>query len=169
MSAGQRSRDEWAAALKSSGVEQRRTAAEQLSQMGEEAAVAAIPLLDSCADEDHAVRELVVAALEEMGPPDVAELPALLKRAKSDNALTGYWSVTLIGRLGKEAATATDALASALTTAAPEVRQRAAWALGKIGASAANAIPALQETAEGSDERLARLSKQAIAAIRGSD
>ena len=47
----------------------RTQAAEELSRLGPEAAPAAVALVRACGDESEEVREYVVAALEEMGPP----------------------------------------------------------------------------------------------------
>jgi HEAT repeat protein len=59
----------------------------------------------------------------------------------------------LIGRLGEDVD--------------PAVAQRAAWALGKIGPSAAAAVEPLRHAATRDDPRLARLAGEAITAISG--
>jgi HEAT repeat protein len=51
--------------------------------------------------------------------------------------------------------------------APPEVAQRAAWALGKIGPAAAAAASALRTAAASADPRLARLAAEALAAVGG--
>jgi HEAT repeat protein len=47
------------------------------------------------------------------------------------------------------------------------VKQRASWALGKIGPPAASAREALARAARDADPRLARLATEALAAIGG--
>lgn len=146
----------------------RRQAAEQLSQLGPAASPAAVVLVQCAADPDEEVREFVVAALEDMGPPaqdDMDELMTLLGHESPD---VGYWAATLLGRLGKVAAPAVPSLISALTGGSNlAVRQRAAWALGKIGHPAAKALDALQTAATATDNpRLAKLAQQAIEQIK---
>jgi HEAT repeat protein len=142
---------------------QRRAAAEKLAQLESEARGAAVPLVAMCHTDDESLREWVTAALEGLGPPevsDVGKLAALVGRPSLDVA---YWAATLLGRLEAAAAPAVPNLAEALTTH-PEtaVRQRAAWALGKIGPAAKSARDALTQAAESSDRRLARLAQEAI-------
>ena len=91
------------ASLKSNDPAQRQAAAEQLSQLGGDAQPAAVALVQACQMEDEDTRELVVAALEDLGPPqpdDVPQLAALLKLPSLD---TAYWAATLLGRLQVQA------------------------------------------------------------------
>jgi len=151
------------AALTSSDPIQRSNAAEQLSRRGADAQCAAVALVRACVDETEEVRQWVAAALEELGPPavsDVGHLTALLDDSSVDVA---YWAATLLGRLGTEAAASVFGLTAALSGSAEmAVRQRAAWALGKIGPAAAEALGVLRQTAADDDPRLARLSQRAI-------
>jgi len=154
---------EWIAGLSDPDPQVRRTAAENLSLAGEEARAAAVPLVRAAADDDEIVQEAATAALEEMGPPDPAEVAELASLLEDESADTAYWAATLLGRLGSEAAPAVDRLAAALEGSRPlNVRQRAAWALGKIGPGAASAQPALQAAAAAADPRLSRLSAAAL-------
>lgn len=156
------------AALTSSDPIQRSNAAEQLSRLGADARNAAVALVRACADETEEVRQWVAAALEELGPPavsDVGYLTASLDDPRTDDhgADVAYWAATLLGRLGAEAAGAVSGLAAALSGSADmAVRQRVAWALGKIGPAAAEALGVLRQTAADDDPRLARLSQRAI-------
>ena len=50
---------------------------------------------------------------------------------------------------------------------AMSVRERAAWALGRIGPGAAPALESLKMAAAADNPRLARLAQQAIARITG--
>jgi HEAT repeat protein len=154
--------------LASTNAEQRAAAAEQLSQAGEEAAAAAVPLVTACGDADDRVRELAVAALEDLGPPLAADIPTLIKLVDSPDPLAAYWAITLLGRSGKNAAEAVAVLVACVESSADlSVRQRAAWALGKIGPSASAARGTLKRAAGQGDERLARLANEALQAIGG--
>ncbi len=146
----------------------RAQAAEQLSRLGPEVHAAAVPLVRASADESEDVREWATSALEELGPPPVCDallLASLLDDASPD---VGYWAATLLGRLGADAASAVQALSSAVA-GSPEmpVRERAAWALGKIGPPAADALDVLKDAAARDNPRLARLAERAVAQIEG--
>jgi HEAT repeat protein len=146
----------------------RLAAAEQLAQAGDAAASAAVPLVRACGDVDDQVREQAVAALEDCGPPPATSIPDLVPLAGATDGLTAYWAITLLGRSGQDAAAAVGALTERLgSAAAPEVAQRAAWALGKIGPPAAGAAAALRSAAASADPRLARLATEALAAVGG--
>lgn len=157
-----------AARLSAAAVADRLAAAEALARAGEEAAAAAVPLVKACGDADDSVREQVVAALEDAGPPPdtaVAPLGELLGAAEP---LVAYWAATLLGRAGAAAAAAVPALAARLAPPTDlAVRQRAAWALGQIGAAAKPAVAALEAAQGDADPRLARLAAEALAAING--
>ncbi len=130
--------------------------------------VAAVPLVQACGDQDEEVRGWAVTALEELGPPPVADLAALASLLADQNADVGYWAATLLGRLGEDAAPAVPALASALSGSKhSSVRQRAAWALDKLGPPATGALDALRQAADDDDLRLARLAGRAIEQITG--
>ncbi len=115
----------------------RAVAAESLCRLGPGVQPAAIQLVRTCADTSEIVREWVVGALEEIGPPDPADLDELTHLAVTQDPDVAYWAVTLLGRLGESGASAVNALTRTLSThPATSVRQRAAWALGKIGPAA---------------------------------
>jgi len=146
----------------------RAAAAERLCQAGEQARSAILDLVRACGDADEQVREWVVAALEELGPPPDDAIATLAPLAGATDPLVAYWAVTLLGRSGQAAAATVSLLADRLgDRAAPEVAERAAWALGKIGPAAAAAVSALEAAAGSSDPRLARLAREALAAIGG--
>jgi len=141
----------------------RAAAAQKLMEMGAEARPAVIPLLSLVRDENEEVREYAVAALEEIGAPRAQDMPPLLSMLNDSNAMIGYWAATLIGRMKGAGSTAAENLADTLQRSHhPEVKQRAAWALGQIGSAAGVAMDALQEAARSSDSRLARLASEAI-------
>jgi len=157
-----------AAELSSADPAARARAAEALAGAGEGAAAVAVPLLGACAVDDEAVREWVVAALEGLGAPPVSARAEIGRLAASPDPLTAYWALTLLGRLEADAAPEVGAIAARLGPPSPiEVRQRAAWALARIGPSAAAARDPLRAAAADSDPRLARLAAEALSAIGG--
>ncbi len=141
----------------------RLAAAEQLASAGEAACHAVVALVRAAGDSDDEVREAVVAVLEELGPPATADVEELAGLLAVDNSDVAYWAATLLGRLEEAGSSAVPALAAALGDSRPgPVRERAAWALGKIGAAAAPARQALQAAADSGEARLARLAQQAL-------
>jgi HEAT repeat protein len=142
---------------------ERARAAEELCRLGDMARPAAVALVAACADPLESVREWAAAALEGLGPPDGADIEQLMVLTRHHAPSVAYWAVTLLGRSGPAADAAVGALSAALRDhAASAVRQRAAWALGKVGQSATNAIDELEAAAASDDPRLARLARQAI-------
>ena len=107
----------------------------------------------------------VVAALEE-AEPSFDALDGLVSLLNGPNDDAAYWAATLIGRLGDQAAPAAEQLGALVGGEASQaVRQRAAWALEKIGPSASCVLPALRSATESEDPRLARQARRAIDAI----
>jgi HEAT repeat protein len=136
--------------------------------MAEAAAPAAAQLVRACGDADEQVREQAVAALEDLGPPPAEAIGQLINLVAHGDPLVGYWATTLLGRAGEDAVSAVPALAGCLASPADlSVKQRAAWAIGKIGPAAASAREALNRAATDADPRLARLATEALAAIGG--
>jgi hypothetical protein len=155
----------WRAELKNCDVNVRATAAENLSLAGLDAVDAAVDLVRACGDED-AVRDWAVAALEDLGPPRNDAAQPLASELSAANPLVAYWAATLLGRLGTEAAGCQKALAKTLTHATDlAVRERSAWALGKIGATSNEAVAALQAAAESNSARLSRLAETALGTV----
>jgi len=152
----------WVSDLNSSDVSVRATAAESLCAADAGSTRAAIALVKACAD-NESVQIWAVSALEGLGPPPIEAIEPLSNLAADDNALVAYWAATLLGRLGRQATTSQTALANVLTTSTDDsVRQRAAWALGKIGADTEDALNALAKAADSGSERLARLAQSAL-------
>ncbi len=120
----------------------RREAAELLSQNAEVAADVAVELVRHVGDEDRVVAEYCVATLEELGPPAASQLDAIASLAGAEHPDVAYWAVTLLGRAGVAAAEHATLLGHLVASeVAPAVRERAAWALGRIGPAAAVAAP----------------------------
>ena len=155
-----------AAQLGSADAQARGEAAEQLARMAEAAAPAAVALVQACGDADEQVREQAVAALEDLGSPPPEAVARLTELVAHRDPLVAYWAVTLLGRAGQDAVTAVPALAECVASMVDlSVRQRAAWALGKIGPAAASARDVLEQAAGQDDPRLARLAAEALEAI----
>ena len=141
----------------------RAAAAEALCRLGGEAQRAAVALVRACGDESEEVRQWAGEALENLGPPAASDAVELANLIDADSGDVAYWAVSLLGRLGEEAQVALPAMARALEThASMAVRQRAAWALGKLGPAAAGALAPLRVAAASDDARLARLATRAI-------
>lgn len=152
--------------LRDPDLAQRVTAAENLSLMGPDASFAAVELVEACAD-DEAVRNFAVAALEELGPPPNDSRNSLTELVAHSDPLVAYWAITLLGRLGTTAKSSQDDLASALAGARDSsVRERAAWAMGQVGADSETAIGQLKTAAESSEARLARIAKASLDQIQ---
>ncbi|QDT70101.1 hypothetical protein MalM25_30460 [Planctomycetes bacterium MalM25] len=122
-----------AAELLTDDPSRRREAADRLALIGEEAKPATCALVEACADDD--LRDLCVGALEELGPPPATALPRLAELLTSESLDVAYWAATLLGRARANAAPyVADLQRVANDAATPEVvRDRAAWALRKIG------------------------------------
>jgi HEAT repeat protein len=152
----------WAAQLRNADRRVRLAAAEQLCQLGREARDAAVALVQATSDEP-AVSQCAVAALEELGVPNREDLPHLVALARSPQELEAYWAVTLLGRLESAAQEAESTLVTVLGRAPQRsVRQRAAWALGRLGALGDAARVGLAAACHGDDPRLAQLAQQAL-------
>lgn len=141
-------------------------AAKALCHSADGARLAAVALVRAIGDEEEEVREWASAALEDLGEPEAADVAQLVELVDTQNADVAYWAVTLLGRMEARAAAAVGTLAAALQASRPvNVRQRAAWALGRIGSAASVARPQLQAAANDGDPRLARLSTTALEAL----
>ncbi len=141
-------------------------AAQRLAQMGCDAQSAAVPLVHAVGTTNESVREWVVVALESIGVPAAGDLNALRGLVSAEDADVSYWAITLLGRLQADAAPAVPILIDALRhNPHSHSRQRAAWALGKIGPDAREALPALREAARGVERRLARIALLSIEQI----
>jgi hypothetical protein len=154
--------------LRSEDVETRPDAAETLSRRGQDAGAAAVALALAATDADEATREWAVAALEGLGPPPTADVPALAEMLAVASPDFAYWAATLIGRAGGGAALVVNRLEAALKTRRePAVRERIVWALGEIGPPAAPAAATLEAVASEADcpPRLARLCRNALESI----
>ena len=143
-------------------LELRVAAAEELAQMGESAQAAAVALVRATGDRES-VSQWAIAALEELGAPVPDALQELAALVGDEHELISYWAVTLLGRLGAAAASGEEALVTALASSQHmSVRQRAAWALEKLGTLSPATIETLRSVGREPDARLARLARQAL-------
>jgi HEAT repeat protein len=158
--------DQLCSELRNPDVAVRRAAAQQFAESPEASHDGCLTLLDAIEDDDEQVREWVSAAFEGMEAPDASAVPTLMKYLASEQSGGSYWAATLLGRLGPQASPATEALVAALLDhGSLATRERAAWAIGKIGAAAKSAIPALQQMLQSGMPRLSRLAETAIQSI----
>ena len=152
--------------LASQEVAVRLRAAEQAAQLAEQAQPLAVALVRVAGDADEEVGNWANAALEELGPPRKEDLQPLAHLLADCHETVSYWAATLLGRLEAEAAPAVpDLIHVAQQSTSLAVRQRAVWALGRIGPAAAAAVPVLKEATTSHNPRLARLAAEALAAV----
>ena len=160
----------WIAQLNSTDLMQKAQAAESLARLGDAVKPAAVALAKEAGSADETVREWVVSALESLGPPRPGDVESLKELVASEREETAYWAITLLGRLESIAAPAVPELIQELNeNPHPHNRQRAAWALGKIGPAAAAALPDLKAAAHSPDRRMARIALLAIQSISESE
>lgn len=150
-------------ALQTGAPAERVAAAERLAQLGEAAQPAAVALVEACGGQEDSLREWVSAALEGLGAPSDGDVARLAARLSDPNSDAAYWAATLLGRLESSAAPAVPALAKAVAEHGDlAVRQRSAWALGKIGPAAREARATLEVATGNPDRRLASLAREAL-------
>jgi len=124
-----------------------------------------VALWRNASDPDERVREQAVATIENAGEPDASASAELSDLVRPDEAPdTVYWAITLLGRIGancpdEAAGTVAEALQK---TFAIQVRQRAAWAMSRIGVRNEQIRERLSEAAGAADSRLARLAAAAL-------
>lgn len=92
-------------------------------------------------------RYRALRAFREMGPEASSAIPALTRLLHNDQ--TALEAATALVAIGPKSG---NALTKALESKSPEVRFRAAYALGQLGADARSAVPALLALVQNSDE-----------------
>ena len=112
-------------------------------------------------------RAAAAKALERSVQPTSVETPALIAAlADVSDGEISYWAATLLGRLGQQAMEATGALCDCVQKSSfLPARERAAWALLKMGPAASEAIPVLKSVSETAPARLRKLCQNAIGEI----
>lgn len=156
--------DQLATALLTDKPARRVAAAEELATLGSEAAPAALALVTACSN--PALVDICIGALEELGPPPVGQLPDIAKLVLSGDENVAYWAATLLGRAGEAAVPYLAPLEESAKNegATIEVRERAVWAMSKMGAGAKPAEATLRTIAEsGGSPRIKRLASTALA------
>jgi len=141
-------------------------AAETLARLGTNAQPAAVALVEACGTSDESLRQWTSAALEDLGPPSPGQIAPLIKLARDPSTEVAYWAITLLGRAGDAAPSAVATLVEVLRNSSEiTLRERSAWALGKMGSVAQPALPALREAAATTQPRLSRLARNALEAL----
>ena len=126
--------EQWNRDLLSSDVSAQALAAESLASLGEEAQPAITALVRACGSSDEDVCNWSNAALEQVGPPAPNQIDELVELAGASQADVAFWAITLLGRA--KATVAVPILRERLQDdSAPQVRQRAEWALKRIEAT----------------------------------
>ncbi|MDE0866338.1 MAG: HEAT repeat domain-containing protein [Rubripirellula sp.] len=120
---------------------------------------------------DDAVRVWAAQALGYAIHASPDEVPGLMSCLQDGtDGEFSYWAATLLGRLESHAAAATQALCDCLQhSLSLPARERAAWALMKIGPDAASAIPVLREVSKTAPARLKHLVEAALEMVEGSE
>ena len=158
----------WITDLGNSDRAKQAAAGEALARLGGDARPAAVALVRTCGSPNQSVRDWAIAALEELGPPPSNHVGELIELTRDESLDVAYWAITLLGRAGEGAAPAVATLADLVRDSTDlAVRERAAWALGKIGPAAEAARSALRAAADGDEPRLRRLAEKALEAIAG--
>ncbi|MDG1511363.1 MAG: HEAT repeat domain-containing protein [Mariniblastus sp.] len=153
----------WRLELQDSDADVRATAAENLCLAGSDSVAAAVDLVMACDDVED-VQNWAAAALEDLGVPAVDSVNSLEPLVSSSAPLVGYWAATLLGRLGASASCSQEILGKAVSESPHlSVQERAAWALGKIGATEVSVVESLKKAAASSSPRLASLATRALA------
>jgi hypothetical protein len=127
---------------------------------------AVLPLV---VDPDEQTRHWACESLDRVLKPEIDELPGLIEtlRGTTDGEVE-YWTATMIGRLGPDAASATAVLATVLLdSSCLAARERAAWALSQIGPAARSAVNSLRQIGNDDPPRLRRLAESALAVVSG--
>ena len=129
------------------------------------------PVIRLAGSRDDAVRVWAAQALESAVHPSPDEIPGFMSCLQDGtDGEFSYWAATLLGRLESHAAAATQALCDCLQhSLSLPARERAAWALMKIGPDAASAIPVLREVSKTAPARLKHLVEAALEMVEGSE
>ncbi|MFO0842922.1 MAG: HEAT repeat domain-containing protein [Gemmataceae bacterium] len=117
-------------------------------------------------DKARGIREPATIALLRIGGAAVPALLGVLQEAAKEPELR-VLAVVALGAIGKDAAAAVPALASAVKDVNPEVRLYAARALGRIGSAARPALKALEAARKDDDPNVRSAAAEAIKQIEG--
>jgi HEAT repeat protein len=183
---------QWIANLKSTNSEDRRIAAQALGQLGVKAKEGVPALIIALKDREAVVRNAVVSALAQIGPPAVPSLinalrdrdaevcraaaaalaqigppavPALITALEDQETVVRRSAASVLGQIGPEAKEAMTALIDVLDDHDVEARRSAASALGQIGPEAQEAVPALIIVLRDQDAAVRRSAAAALGQI----
>lgn len=136
-------------------------AAEYFGTHPEMVPAAIIPLCRAVVDDEEQVGQWATSALEDCGSPPTEEQEALVDLLTDTHADVVYWAATLLGRLEHQAQPAVAPLSGLATRhESANVRQRALWALGKIGDRSDIVRTALDDPIHQKNPRSARVAEQ---------
>ena len=148
--------------LESGEPTERAAAAESLCQLEEGCQPACVALVRASSMDD-ATREWANAALESMGAPAATDIDSLCRMLSDPSSDVAYWAATLLGRLEEQGTAACDALVQVVGTGQDlNVRERAVWALQRIGCTSESVIEILEHAAKSQNARFARVAQQAL-------
>jgi len=155
------------AALSDSSATTRTAAAGALAQIGPPAKVAVPVLAKSLSDPSPQVRDLAAIALRNMGPEAVSAVPELTLAVKDPIDYVRAPAADALGAIGPAAKNAVSTLAERLLEKDEQgfVLTSIAYALGDIGSSAAEALPALRQVLD--RRRVGAAAEEAILKIQG--
>lgn len=141
----------------------RASAACALGMLGHVAQPAVPALVEAMKDDDENVRMCAVRALGTILQEAGGVLPALAQALTDRSADVAQSAAMVLAETGGRQAVPT--LMDALHHEIASVRAKAAWALGKIGPAAIDAIPALEETSKDGDSDVREMSEWAVSRI----
>ena len=126
-------------------------------------------LLRATADSDESVRESAVAVLDDLAV-HADYLPVLIKNVRADQIEPTYWSATLLGRLGPQAATAREVLVvCAEQHSEVACLERVLVVLGKIGGISSSALTRLAGLRDHPQPRVRRLYAELTNTVDSND
>jgi len=154
-------------ALKNPDAEARAAAAWAFTQIGPVGASAVPVLARSLSDSDSQVRILTGLALQAMGPAAAPALPELVRSLADPVDYVRSASASALGAMGSTAAPAVKSLVARLLDTNEDglVLNNVAQALGEIGPSAKDALPALDQAVK--QRRVGAAGEEAILRIQG--
>ena len=132
--------------------DQRRLAARELGNLGEEAKKAIPSLINASKDKDVYVRRFAVQSLGKLAPAK-GIAPALIAALKDPNARVVSAAAAAMANVGKEGVKPLATIAQNKAYSA-SVRRNAITALGKMGSDAKEGVPGLIEVLKDREMRL---------------
>ena len=166
----------WMQALGANDPIERRRAADAVTQIaiahGGDAAGPAVPALQAILGERSAdLRQVSAAALEQIGPPAAASVPALLRVFQHDDAAVVRRSAGLaLARIAPSASDVIDAAAVAIRSDVdPGARTSAAVVLIASGPAGRRAVPPLSAALDDRDAAVRLYAAAALAQMGGDD